>query len=395
MTMLEGGNNSFLVFLKHGGSSLSAKDLRHRYSSTNKLAKMYRSMLAEKTQWALRARGYHASTSRSSRSNSDGYEAVHSGSSSSAHHHATDRKKKSSSESRSTSIDLSDGVGTNNDGHKRIANVESSSSLRKSMIAGSSISAHGKHSRRQTTADPSSLERDRDAMLATMGAQSSGVTGSSGTGVGVVKREHHRSKHATVTASNIEAMNYDYEEAHRRHLSLAQQATSSGSNNKKHSRHGHHSSSQLRVLSSAPTRHADGRLIGSPSANIPVGVTVPRPSGGSQGSGSRRREREMMSSSLRGSAHHSHSLPSSMPRGSSRHLNLSSPDAPEDGVFLGHTSMSNNLDYDRQERSHHGSGNKLHHGQKSMSSMQYMQQQQTKNFTSRMSRRPFIGAPGA
>lgn len=357
MAMLEGGNNSFLVFLKHGGSSLSAKDLRHRYSSTNKLAKMYRSMLAEKTQWALRARGYHASTSRSSRSNSDGYEAVHSGSSSSAHH-ATDRKKKSSSsESRSTSIDLSDGNGTNNDGHKRIASVESS--LRKSMIAGPSSSAHGKHSRRQTTADPSSLERDRDAtrMLAAMGAQSSGGTGSSGTGFGVVKREHHRSKHATVTASNIEAMNYDYEEAHRRHLSLAHQATSSGSNNKKHSRHGHHSSSQLRVSSSAPTRHADGRLIGSPSANIPVGVTVPRPSGGSQGSSSRRREREVISStcSLRGSAHHSHSLPSSMPRASSRHLSLSSPDAPEDGVFLGHTSMSNfgdetnraNLDYHR------------------------------------------------
>lgn len=400
--MLEGGNNSFLVFLKHGGSSLSAKDLRHRYSSTNKLAKMYRSMLAEKTQWALRARGYHASTSRCSRSNSDGYEAVHSGSSSSAHH-ATDRKKKSPSESRSTSIDLSDGIGANTDGHKRNASVESS--LRKSVIAGpsTSSSAHGKHSRRQTTADPSSLERNRDAMLAAMGAQSSGGTSSSGTGVGVVKREHHRSKHATVTASNIEAMNYDYEEAHRRHLSLAQQATSSGSNNKKHSRHGHHSSSQLRVSSSAPTRHADGRLIGSPSTNIPVGVTVPRPSGGSQGSGSRRREREVMSSSLRGSAHHSHSLPSSMPRASSRHLSLSSPAAPEDGVFLGRTSMSNfgdetnlaNLDYHRQERSHHGSGNKIHLGQKSMSSMQYMQQQQTKNFTSRMNRRPFIGAPGA
>lgn len=397
--MLEGGNNSFLIFLKHNGSSLSAKDLRHRYSSSNKTAKMYRSMLSEKTQWALRARGYHASTPRSSRSSGNGYEAVQSASSSSSssQHHATDRKKKSSSSvpktskssssssstkarSRSQSVDHGDIAGADG-GHRRSASGESS--LRKSITsAGLSSSKQGKHARRHTSADPSALQRDRDAMLAAAMA------------------DHHRSKHVTAAASNIEAMNYDYEEAHRRHLSLKATTSGSNSNKKKHSRHGHHSSSQPRVSSGAPTRHADGRLIGSPPANIPVGVSVPHASGGSAG---RRRERDVLSSSLRESSHHSHSPPPSMLRASTYHRSLSSADTPEDGIFLGHASVGNfgekslaNLDYHHpQERSHHGSGSKLSNGHKSMSSMQYLQQQQTQNISTGMTRRPFIPAPGA
>lgn len=398
MTMLEGGNNSFLIFLKHSGSSLSAKDLRHRYSSSNKTAKMYRSMLSEKTQWALRARGYHTSTPRSSRGSGDGYEAVHSESSSSSSssrsHHATERKKKSSPKTskssssssstkarpRSQSVDHNDIVGADG-GHKRSAIGESS--LRKSITsAGLSSSKHGKYTRRHTSADPLTLQRDRDAMLA------------------AAKAEHHRSKHATVAASNIEAMNYDYEEAHRRHLSLKASTSDSISNKKKNSRHGHHSSQPR--LSGAPTRHADGRLIGAPPAAIPVGVSIPHSSGGSQGSTGRRREREVMSSSLRESSHHSHSPPPSMLRGSTYHRSLSSPDAPEGGIFLGHASVGNfgeaslaNLDYHRHEKPHHSSGSKLQNGHKSMSSMQYLQQQQTKNISTGMTRRPFIPAPGA
>ena len=395
MTMLEGGNNSFLVFLKHSGSSLSAKDLRHRYSSSNKTAKMYRSMLSEKTQWALRARGCHTSTPRSSRRSGGGYEAVHSEESSpSRSHHTSERKKKKSSSavpktsksstssstkarSRSQSVEHSDVVGADG-GHKRSASGESS--LRKSITsAGLSNSKQGKHTRRHTSADPLTLQRDRDAMLA------------------AAKAEHHRSKHVTVAASNIEAMNYDYEEAHRRHLSL--KASTSGK--KKHSRHGPQSS-QPRVLSGAPTRHADGRLIGSSAANIPVGVSTPHSSGSSQESAGRRREREAMSSSLRESSHHSHSPPPSMLRASTYHRSLSSPDAPEGGIFLGHASVGNfgetslaNLDYHPQEKSHHSSGSKLQNGHKGMSSMQYLQQQQTKNISTGMTRRPFIPAPGA
>ena len=349
MAMLEGGNNSFLIFLKHSGSSLSAKDLRYRYSSSNKTAKMYRSMLSEKTMWALRARGYHTSTPRSSRRSGDGYKAVHSEEPSpSRSHHATERRKPSSAVPKTSKSSTS----SSNKARSRSQSVEHKDA------GGLSSSKHGKHTRRHTSAEPLALERDRDDMLA------------------AAKVEHHRSKHATVAASNIEAMNYDYEEAHRRHLSL--KASTSGSNKKKHSRHGHRSS-QPRVSSGAPTRHADGRLIGSPSANIPVGVSIPHSSGGSQGSAGRRREREVMTSSLRESLHHSHSPPPSMLRTSTYRQSLSSPDAPEGGIFLGHASVGNfgeaslaNLDYHPQEKSRRSSGSKLRNSHKSMSSMQYL-----------------------
>ena len=324
MTMLEGGNNSFLVFLKYSGSSLSSKDLRHRYSSS-KSAKTYKAMLSEKTQWALKARGYDASSFSST------------------------------------------GRGAERSNSERIASSAKTPRLPPAE-------------RRRATLDPELLHEAATAVKASVGGNSgsSGIRGGHGSHSSSSSRREQTSSKNQVLALHIESSNRegDPRESHsRRHMILAatqqhRRTTSSGSDTMSKR------SELRRVSESSDTAIMESRSFSDRAAAMIGNVTSRVGNGSSETSGnsSGRKEREDLrrSASQRTMLRKSGSLRNSLTIEQLQQLEQEadpSHNRSSDRVFLGRSSMKmseqgndSNDSLDRQlqksfhKQHHHGSG---------------------------------------